>query len=649
MNSFDPLIERILPEYRRRHIFTMKLRLVAFAGFWVIYLYFLRDVLGQAKAVAAVVFASFLATGLAYYNVMRGRLLSASFATELLSDLTAITAVVYLTGGPYSPHYTIYIFYAFIAGVLYNHYLAAIVAAVAAAYYGAFLLLCNSGVIPPLILDYGDRLPIPTYTPFAHFLFAAIFLAGIVYTVRIASYFSQQRERILERRNRELMALHRMSSTIRSATALRGVIEQLLAGVLDGLNFEAAAFIHFDWPRGVAVIYVPARVPRLVEIERMLGKRVDGMEIPVDALPAAIMQEMRKHRIIFRKGLAELAEGFEGFITAGQCDRIQEMIGARRIVVMPVIVGEEALGALIGFSGEPFVEEGQVATLESFANQSALSLEAAALIDRLRRVNENLKEANRVKSEFLAAMSHELRTPLTAIIGFSELIIEGVMGEITDEQRESLSEVLHNAADLLDLINSLLDLTKIESGKMRFDLGTFNVGEVFKRVLGTISPLVQKKGQDLVVAIPEALPPISGDERKVQQVILNLLANANKFTPEGGQISASVRSFDSWEDIKERAAWWRHIEPAIGAFKRGGVEVVVEDNGIGIEADHLDRIFEMFHQVDGSATRSFGGTGVGLALAKKFVEMHGGRIWVESELGKGAKFMVVLPRFSISS
>jgi signal transduction histidine kinase len=294
---------------------------------------------------------------------------------------------------------------------------------------------------------------------------------------------------------------------------------------------------------------------------------------------------------------------------------------------MPIVVEKNVLGALVGFSREPFVGDEQLSTMESFANQSALSLEAATFIDRLRRINEQLAEANRVKSEFLATMSHELRTPLTAIIGFSELLLEGIMGDLTEEQKESLREVLHNAADLLDLINSLLDLTKIESGKMRLDIREIDLAGTFRRVCATMAPLIQKKNQQFTTSIPPQMQPIAGDERKLQQMLLNLLSNANKFTPEGGHINASMRYFSQNE-----------------AFREGGVEIVVVDDGIGISEDQLGRIFDMFHQVDGSSTRNFGGTGVGLALARKFVELHGGTIRVESELGKGAKFTVMLPQ-----
>ncbi len=643
MNKRAALIDAILPEYTTRHVFVFKLRVVAFLGFWAVYIYFMRDVLGQTKTVAAIVFSTFLITGLAYYNVIRGRMLILSFVVELLADLTALTSVLYLTGGPHSSYFTIYMLYVLTAGVLYNHYLAAIVALVSAAYYGLFLLLCHYGVIPPLLLYYGDRLPVPTYTPFAHFLMAAALLVLIVYTVKVSSYFSQRRERILERRNRELTALYRMGSTVRSAQALRDVIDDLLSGVLDGLGLEGAVMIRFDRDAGVARLHVPMTHPKNAVVEQILGRPIEGMEFPMDALASPVTQDIMRHRVIFRREVSELLMGLEGLISEEHSRKIKEALGFKRIVVVPIVVEKDTLGALICFSKEAYVGDAQLATMEAFANQSALSLEAALLIDRLTKLNEELKEANQVKSEFLATMSHELRTPLTAIIGFSELLTEGVMGEISDEQREALKEVLHNAADLLDMINSLLDLTKIESGRMKLDVRKFDIGEVMRRVSTTLAPLVQKKGQTMAVDVEKGIPPVSGDERKIQQAILNLMANANKFTPSQGRISAFTRFFRSWEDVKGRARWWQRFEGAEHMLDAGSLEIVVEDTGIGIPADHIDRIFDMFHQADGSSTRNFGGTGLGLALARRFIEMHGGQIWVESELGRGARFTVVIP------
>ncbi|MFH0800567.1 MAG: HAMP domain-containing sensor histidine kinase [Pseudomonadota bacterium] len=252
------------------------------------------------------------------------------------------------------------------------------------------------------------------------------------------------------------------------------------------------------------------------------------------------------------------------------------------------------------------------------------------------------------KSEFLATISHELRTPLTAIIGFSELLMEGVMGELTEEQKECLGEVLHNSADLQRLINSLLDITKIEAGRMRLDVHEFDLTETVRRVCRSIAPFAEKKRQELQIKLPDGKLSVCGDERKIQRSISSLLANANKFTEEGGHIRVGVRSFGSWGEIRERAGWWRRPAKGADVFRSGCVEISVEDDGIGIQENQLDRVFEAFHQVDGGVTRSFGGTGVGLALARKFVEMHGGFIWAESELGKGAKFTAVLPLKSVN-
>jgi len=648
MAYVDTIVDRLLPDYRNRHIFTTKLRLVAFIGFWAIFLFFLHDVLDQVTVILVIVFACFFLTGFAYYNIIGERWLLPSFIVELAGDLAAITVMVYLTGGPHSPYFTIYLFYVFVAGAIYNHYLASLVALSSAVFYGSFLLLCHWGIIPPLILDYGDRLPIPAYTPFAHFLFALIFLAGIVYTVKVAIYFSQQRERALEKRNREFMALHRVSSAVRSVAILRDVIDKLLAGVLEGLGFETVILLHFDRERGMVRLYTPRQHARRGDIEAVLGKTLEDMQFPIETLKSPAMAEILKQRTIFRRNLSELAQGWGGVFSVERCDSIQKIMGVRKMVAIPLVVESVVLGALVGFSREPFLEDEQVATFESFANQAAMSLEAAMLIDRLKRVNDQLKEANEVKSEFLATMSHELRTPLTAIIGFSELLMEGVMGDLTEEQCESLQEVLHNAADLLDLINSLLDLTKIESGRMRLDIGVFDIGATVRRVVSTITPLIQKKKQRLSVELADDIPPVNGDERKVQQVLINLLANAIKFTSEKGRIGVAVRYCSDPGDLNNEALTVERLKDLKDGFDNGCIEIIVTDNGIGVSPEDHDRIFEMFHQADGSVTRSFGGTGLGLSLARQFVEMHGGRIWVESEAGKGACFTIVLPVSSIA-
>ncbi len=637
------IVELLLPDYRRRHVFAAKLRLVIFVSFWAIYLYFLQDVIEQTLVIGGLLFATFVFTCFSYLNIMRERWLLPSFAIELVADLTAITCVIYLTGGPHSSFYTIYVIYAFVVGVLYNFSLAIVVAIFSTLFYGAFILLCQHAIIPPLILNYGDSIPIPAYTPFANFLFTTIFLAVIVYTVKVASYFSQQREHDLERSNRQLLALNQMSSTVRSLSSLDELIDELLSGVIDGVGFETALLVTFDWESETARTYAPKHRSMDAKIDDVLGGSIDGREFSLTGLDTAVMQDIKKHRTIFRRDISELVVGLGGFVTEEQCRKVQDLLGVKRVVIMPVVAGETLLGVLIGFSREGFVGDNAVRTLDAFANQSALSLEAAKLIDRLKRVNDRLEEANRVKSEFLAMMSHELRTPLTAIIGFSELLKEGVMGDPSEEQKEGLSEVLVNAADLLDMINSLLDLTKIESGKMRLVVNEFNLIETISRVAATVSPLVGRKKQSFKLDLPEGNLNIVGDEKKVQQSLLNLVANAHKFTPEGGRIELEVKMYGAWLASLKQPERRGGGGKLVGEVSSDMVIISVRDDGIGIEEEYLDSVFDMFHQVDGSATRNFGGTGLGLSLTRQFIEMHGGHVWAESEFGNGACFRIVIP------
>ncbi len=283
----------------------------------------------------------------------------------------------------------------------------------------------------------------------------------------------------------------------------------------------------------------------------------------------------------------------------------------------------------------------EIQELATSFNRMAAKLKQS--YEELLRSNRELDKANRVKSEFLAVMSHELRTPLTAIIGFSELLQEGVMGSLAEEQSDTVREIIHNAADLLGMINCMLDLTRIESGRMCLDITDFDPSEMLRRACRTITPIAQQKDVELSIDIPDGMPAMKGDERKIQQTVLNLLANATKFTPEKGRISVTASYFDSWDAFGKKAKLERRFEDPQRELNRGGVEIVVEDTGIGIPEEHFDRVFDSFYQVDASSTRIFGGIGLGLSLARQFVEMHNGRIWVESECGRGTKFTIVLP------
>jgi Amt family ammonium transporter len=252
--------------------------------------------------------------------------------------------------------------------------------------------------------------------------------------------------------------------------------------------------------------------------------------------------------------------------------------------------------------------------VEAARNESQQRAEA------LEEANVRLRELDRLKSEFLANMSHELRTPLNSVIGFSEVLIDGLVGEVTSEQEECLGNIRSSGKHLLTLINDILDLSKIEAGRVELKMATFDVAGLLAEVEVTIRPLIEKKSQVLKVEQAGGLPPLTADRFRIKQVLLNLLSNAHKFTLVEGHIRLCCRLVDQ----------------ATMLFS-------VIDTGIGIKPEDQEMIFEEFRQADGSASREVTGTGLGLAISKRLVEMHGGRIWVESEYGHGATFSLLLP------
>jgi len=264
-------------------------------------------------------------------------------------------------------------------------------------------------------------------------------------------------------------------------------------------------------------------------------------------------------------------------------------------------------------------------TIANALKQQRLSLENKRLVESLQRsnkllfeANEELKEATRAKSEFLAHMSHELRTPLNVIIGFSQLMVDEVPGTINEEQRQCLNDILSSSKQLLGLINDVLDLSKIEAGKMELSIKETVLDDVIEWVAGTMAPLLASREQSLDVDIEAGLPPVHADEAKVKQVLMNLVSNSNKFTPDGGKIRIEAAMNGEW------------------------CQISVIDNGIGIKNEDQERIFEPFCQADTPTTKEKG-TGLGLALSKQITEKHGGQISVESEYGKGSKFTFTLP------
>jgi signal transduction histidine kinase/CheY-like chemotaxis protein len=336
---------------------------------------------------------------------------------------------------------------------------------------------------------------------------------------------------------------------------------------------------------------------------------------------------------LYREGPASLAKRENH--DAAYLKMMQEL-GAKSIMVLPISVQERTFGAMTLLSAE----SGRIYSTEDLAMMHELARRAAFTIDHARlyreaqeeimerkRVEEVLKqktieaqEASRVKSEFVSNVSHELRTPLNAILGYTHLVLDGAYGDLQSDLKVPLEGVLRNADDLVNLVNGVLDLAKIESGKLSVSLEEVNLSSLIQEVLSGMKPLFREKSLRVHFNEINTLHVIWSDREKIRQILVNLLSNAVKFTMEGG-VTITAESFPKTEEI----------------------EVSIQDTGIGIQRDDLSKIFNAFHQVDATSTREFGGVGLGLAIVKELVELLKGEITIESEYGKGTTATLSLP------
>src|SRR5262245_53348287 len=297
----------------------------------------------------------------------------------------------------------------------------------------------------------------------------------------------------------------------------------------------------------------------------------------------------------------------------------QRLGGYRTVLAMPMLREGIPSGVLTLTRSEvrPFSER-HIELTSTFADQAAIAIENVRLFDEIQDKSRQLEKASLPKSQFLANMSHELRTPLNAILGYNELMLKNIYGETTGRMSAVLTRIQSNGRHLLRLINDVLDLSKIEAGQLTLSLADYSIKQVVHSVRAALEPLATEKRLAFKVEVPSDLPPGCGDERRLTQALLNLVSNAIKFT-DVGEVTIKVSA-------------------ANGAFT-----LSVRDTGPGIDPADQVRIFEEFQQADSSVTKKKGGTGLGLSIARHIIEMHGGRIWVESRVGNGATFFFTVP------
>jgi GAF domain-containing protein len=415
----------------------------------------------------------------------------------------------------------------------------------------------------------------------------------------------QVRTHDLSRSVGELRALgdvgQAISSTLDLETVLTTIVSRAvqLTGMDGGVVFEyddvAEEFVQRVATETGGTLAEVRRTTRFRKGEGVLGRTaitLEPVQVPDITIPGAYESRLRENLI---------------------------ESGIRAILAVPMVREDRLIGCLAVTRNHPgeFPAE-SVELMRTFATQSALAIQNARLFHEIEDKSRQLEVASQHKSEFLANMSHELRTPLNAIIGFSEVLTDRMFGELNAKQEEYLKDIYASGTHLLSLINDILDLSKIEAGRMELELSDFHLPTALDNALTLVRERAGRRGIALHTSIDKRLGEIQGDERKIRQVLLNLLSNAIKFTPEGGRID-------------------------VGAVPKDGfVEVSVTDTGVGIAPEDQERVFEEFRQV-GTADKKAEGTGLGLTLCRKFIELHGGRIWVKSQEGVGSTFTFTIP------
>ena len=421
---------------------------------------------------------------------------------------------------------------------------------------------------------------------------------------------------ILRENNRFNEALAHLESAVEESEKL--VIQKIRAGQEEAMTL-------------VADIANLVRDGKIDAATRLHGTREDPLYRSIDALVAEVVQKENARMVGLRDSLRSTNQ--RSLVVIGSAAAVAVLLALAGgfviswALIQPVHAAHGFLNEIAaGRLGGSVTVQNRDEFGELAAQLTATSRELARLDEEQRRaarelgeLNARLEQASKAKSEFLANMSHELRTPLNAILGFTEMLTDGLYGAVPAEFAEPLADIQTNGKHLLRLINDVLDLSKIEAGRMELALSEYSASDVVTSVRASLRSLAEEKGLHFRVVVDDGLPEIVyGDPKRVTQCLFNLAGNALKFTKQGGVTIRAARDGDS-------------------------VRYSVTDTGIGIPEDQLGAVFTEFRQIDSTITREFGGSGLGLSITKKFVEMHGGRIWVESRLNQGSTFHFTIP------
>jgi len=440
-----------------------------------------------------------------------------------------------------------------------------------------------------------------------------------------------ERTRELARSVEELKALGEVGRAVSSTLDLETVLTTIVSRADQLSGTDGGAIYEYD--EATERLYLRAT-------QKLEGELVEALR----ATPLRL-GEGAVGRAAATRAPVQIPDILEERAYPGRLRELMERSGFRAVLAVPLLYEDRILGVLVVIRKSPgeFPAEA-IDLVRTFATQSVLAIQNARLFREIEDKGRQLEAASRHKSEFLANMSHELRTPLNAIIGFSEVLLERMFGELNEKQAEYLQDVLSSGRHLLSLINDILDLSKVEAGRMELVLTPFDLPLALENAVTLVRERATRHRVALEVAIDERLGEFVGDERKVRQILLNLLSNAVKFTPAGGTVRVTAHRVNrSTGQLVDSSRPMDHLTTRPIDSNGDCVEIAVQDTGIGIAPEDQAAIFEEFRQVGSDSAGKREGTGLGLALAKKFVELHGGKIWVQSAVGQGSTFTFTLP------